>query len=235
MLKLDELIAKYVSNKSSRQMSLECFTQSVLVNHPVQNVLDLGCGIGNSADLFFKIDKSISWTGVDIENSPEAMMRKRQDLNFITFDGIKLPFEDNYFDLIYCKQVLEHVRHPSPLLKEVQRVLKPGGIFIGSTSHLEPYHSHSFWNYTPYGFVTLLQEVSLLPKELRPSIDSLTLIIRRITGGTKIFNIFWKIDSPVNAILELFGRLLGKSVQWRIIVKLLFCGQFLFWAIKPPK
>ncbi len=232
-MKFDELIVKYIPNDFSRQISLELFTERILVNLSIQNVLDLGCGIGDSADLFLKTDSKIVWTGVDIENSPEAMSRLRQDLNFIIFDGIKLPFKDNYFDLIYCRQVLEHVRYPDRLLKEVRRVLKPEGLFIGSTSHLEPYHSNSYWNYTPYGFVTLLDEASLLTKELRPSIDSMTLILRRIFRGTKLFNIFWKIDSPLNAILELLGRALHKSVQWRIIVKLLFCGQFLFLATKP--
>jgi SAM-dependent methyltransferase len=226
-------MAKYIPNDFSRQISLERFTELLLTNHSVENVLDLGCGIGNSADMFFKMNANITWTGVDIENSPEVMQRERQDLNFITFDGVKLPFPNNYFDLIYCKQVFEHVRYPEPLLKEIQRVLTPGGFFIGSTSHLEPYHSFSYWNYTPYGFVTLLEETGLQIIEMRPSIDAITLIIRRIMGGIKIFNVFWKIDSPLNAMVELFGKLLGKKAQWRNIVKLLFCGQFLFSAKKP--
>jgi ubiquinone/menaquinone biosynthesis C-methylase UbiE len=39
----------------------------------------------------------------------------------VTFDGVNLPFGDDDFDLVYCKQVLEHVRHPEPLLAEVGR------------------------------------------------------------------------------------------------------------------
>jgi ABC-type antimicrobial peptide transport system ATPase subunit len=51
--------------------------------------------------------------------------------------------------------------------------------------------------------------------------------------GANIFNIFWKVDSPLNAMIELLGKLFHKSAQWRNIVKLLFCGQFLFSAKKP--
>lgn len=232
-MKFDDLMAKYVPDDFSRQISLERFTDIFLANHPIQNVLDLGCGVGNSTDEFSKINAHINWVGIDIENSPEVKARQRHDLQFLTFDGVSLPFSDNYFELIYSKQVFEHVRFPSQLLREVHRVLKPGGYFIGSTSHLEPYHSFSYWNYTPYGFVTLLEEAGLEVSEMRPSIDAVTLIIRRIMGGAKIFNIFWKIDSPLNAMLELFGILLRKNAQWRNIVKLLFCGQFLFSAKKP--
>jgi len=233
ILKFNDLMANYVPSDFSRQISLEHFIEIFLVHHPIQNVLDLGCGIGNSADEFSRINPNVIWIGIDIENSPEVNARQRKDLQFLTFDGVSLPFSDSYFDLIYCKQVFEHVRFPAALLKEVYRVLKPGGFFIGSTSHLEPYHSFSYWNYTPYGFIILLQEAGLEVSEMRPSIDAVTLILRRITGDAKIFNIFWRIDSPLNAMLELFGILLRKKAQWRNIVKLLFCGQFLFSAKKP--
>lgn len=232
-MKFDVLMSKYVPDDFSRQISLERFTDIFLANHAIRNVLDLGCGTGNSADKFFKINPDITWVGIDIENSPEVKARQRHDLQFLSFDGVSLPFSDNYFDLIYSKQVFEHVRFPRQLLKEVYRVLKPGGYFIGSTSHLEPYHSFSYWNYTPYGFVTLLEEAGLQITEMRPGIDAVTLIIRRIMGGAKIFNIFWKIDSPLNAMLELFGKLFGKKAKWINIIKLLFCGQFLFSAKKP--
>ena len=232
-MKFDDLMAKYVPDDFSRQISLDDLTKVFFFNHTVQTILDLGCGIGNSADLFCKINPKITWIGIDIEDSPEVKARKRSDLKFMTFDGITLPFPDNHFDLIYSKQVFEHVRFPNQLLKEVFRVLKPGGHFLGSTSHLEPYHSHSFWNYTPYGFIMLLDEVGLETKEMRPSIDALTLIIRRIMGGGKFFSVFWKFDSPLNVALELVGRLIGKNARWRNIVKLLFCGQFLFVAKKP--
>ena len=112
-------------------------------------VLDLGCGAGGSVDVFRARDPDVQWVGLDVPGSPEARERTRRDARFETFDGVSMPFEDGSFDLVYCKQVLEHVRHPEPLLAEVRRVLTPGGWFAGSTSQLEPYHSLSLWNYTP--------------------------------------------------------------------------------------
>ena len=179
-MKFDVLMSKYVPDDFSRQISLERFIYIFFANHSIQNILDLGCGGGNSADEFYKLKPDITWVGIDIESSPEVNARQRNDLQFLTFDGVSLPFSDNYFDLIYSKQVFEHVRLPSQLLKEIYRVLKPGGFFLGSTSHLEPYHSFSYWNYTPYGFITLLNEAGLQTIEMRPSIDAVTLIIRDI-------------------------------------------------------
>lgn len=45
---------------------------------------------------------------------------------------------------------------PESLLADVTRVLRPGGAFVGSVSCLEPYHSFSYWNFTPYGWYVWL-------------------------------------------------------------------------------
>jgi hypothetical protein len=66
----------------------------------------------------------------------------------------------------------EHVRHPEELLSDIARVLRPGGQSIGSTSQLEPYHSLSLWNYTPYGFRVLVEGAGLKLDKIRPSIDA---------------------------------------------------------------
>ena len=65
---------------------------------------------------------------------------------------------------MFCKQVLEHVERPHELVADVARVLRPGGAFAGSTSQLEPYHSRSTGNYTPYGLQRLLTHAGLEPE-----------------------------------------------------------------------
>ena len=195
--------------------------------------MDLGCGDGNTLDYFRRKSQGVRWVGIDIEKSPEVESRTRTDGEFHTFNGIHIPFDDNHFDLIYCNQVFEHVRHPIDLLKEVNRVLRPNGYFVGSTSHLEPYHSYSLWNYTPYGFCLLIEEIGLHVVEIRPSIDSLTLIVRRGLGRSRFFSLWWEKESPLNLVISLYGKVMRKSPVWINTVKLLFCGQFCFLVHKP--
>ena len=118
-------------------------------------------------DLFRSLEPNVRWTGADLERSPEVDQRTRADADFVTFDGERLPFPDASFDLVYCKQVLEHVRRPRPLLAEVARVLRPDGWLAGSTSHLEAFHSRSVFNYTPYGLMLLFEEAGLELVEVR--------------------------------------------------------------------
>jgi SAM-dependent methyltransferase len=193
-------------------------------------VLDLGCGAGDSVDLFRSLDSHVQWTGADIDDSPEVAQRTRSDAEFVTFDGRQLPFGDRSFDLVYCKQVLEHVRHPAPLLTEVARVLRPEGAFVGSTSHLEAFHSRSVWNYTPYGLMLLLEEAGLDLIEVRPVIDAFTLVTWRALGTPRFFARWWAHESPPYRAISL----LAKATRWDHhtvnTAKLTLTGQFTFLA-----
>jgi SAM-dependent methyltransferase len=193
-------------------------------------VLDLGCGRGDSVDQFRSVRSDVRWVGVDIERSPEVAARVRSDAEFRTFDGRELPFEDGAFDAIYCKQVLEHVRDPSPLLGEAARVLRPGGLFGGSTSQLEPFHSFSTWNYTPYGLSLLFERAGLSLVEVRPGIDSLALIVNRGVGMRSFTRRWWAVESPLNRVADAFGRVRRLDGAQVNAIKLLLCGQFVFLA-----
>jgi SAM-dependent methyltransferase len=197
------------------------------------HVLDLGCGRGDSIDQFRNVNPSMTWVGVDIERSPEVKARVRSDAEFHTFDGIHLPFEDASFDAVYCKQVLEHVRAPEPLLAEVARVLRPGGALAGSTSQLEPYHSYSTWNYTPYGLSLLLDSAGLSLAEVRPGIDSLAVIVNRGVGMRGFTRRWWSRESPLNRVVDAFGRVRRLDGAQVNAIKLLMCGQFAFLARRP--
>ena len=198
----------------------------------IREVMDLGCGKGDSIEFFRKLLPEVRWVGLDIEGSPEVLQRTRKDVDFATFDGVHIPFEADRFDLIFCRQVLEHVRQPKGLLAEVRRVLRPGGYFAGSTSHLEPYHSYSCWNYTPFGFSELVRECGLTVEQVRPGLDALTLILRKL-ANTRLLDRYWRRESPSNRILSLVGRLTKKPHDVVNRKKLLFCGQFSFIVRKP--
>jgi SAM-dependent methyltransferase len=91
------------------------------------NFLDIGCGRGE----FLKGFVSCGVNGYAVDQSsaarkycPEAELRNSDIEN----DGI--PYPDNYFDVVYSKSVIEHFHYPERLIKEMYRVLKPGGLAI---------------------------------------------------------------------------------------------------------
>ncbi|MGH2916542.1 MAG: class I SAM-dependent methyltransferase [Solirubrobacteraceae bacterium] len=197
-------------------------------------VLDLGCGTGSSVDRFRARDPEVQWVGLDVPDSPEARERTRTDAPFETFDGLSIPFAPGSFELVYCKQVLEHVRDPRPLLRDAYRVLAPRGHLAGSTSQLEPFHSLSTVNYTPYGLSTLLEDAGLRLLEVRPGIDALTLIARRLAGRGPLFDRWWGRwwggRSPLNRVIDGYARARRLDAHQTNATKLLFAGQFSFLA-----
>lgn len=196
-------------------------------------VLDLGCGRGDSVDAFRAADPSVRWAGVDLPDSEELAKRRRDDADVATFDGTSLPFADGSFEIVFCKQVLEHVERPAELLPEVTRVLVPGGSFAGSTSQLEPYHGWSTQNPTPYGLRRMLERAGLELELVRPGIDGVTLIARRLSGMHPRFDRYWARASPLNRLIDGAGRALGWDAEDRNAVKLLLCGHYAFVARRP--
>jgi SAM-dependent methyltransferase len=224
---LGELLGARIPSDHSKQTLADSYAR------PVARVLDLGCGAGDSVDVFRSLSPDVSWVGADIADSPEVASRRRTDAEFVTFDGERLPFDDGSFELVYCKQVLEHVRRPEALLREVARVLAPGGSFAGSTSQLEAFHSRSTFNHTPYGMALLVEEAGLELVELRPGIDGLTLVAWRALGMPGFFARWWARESPLNRVIELAGRAARLDARTRNQVKLTLCGQFCFLAARP--
>lgn len=130
--KLRELLKSKLSTELSAQVDLPSFIRrkhDLIDKDAVSKVLDLGCGDGRAYEILRPLFPNLNYYGLDIENSPEVSRRERSDLAFYSFDGVIFPFEDEYFDAIYCRQVLEHVRKPDELVAEAARVLRKSAFF----------------------------------------------------------------------------------------------------------
>ena len=226
---LGELLGRRIPADHSRQVLADHYAERLRA----RRVLDLGCGAGDSVDLFRSVDPAVSWVGVDIQESPEVAERTRADAEFVSFDGRRLPFGDAGFDLVYCKQVLEHVDHPRELVAEAARVLEPGGHLAGSTSQLEAFHSRSTLNWTPYGFMRIAEDAGLEVLELRPVIDGFTLVAWRALGLPRYFHRWWARESPPYRLIELAARVARLDARTRNQIKLVLAGQFAFLARRP--
>jgi SAM-dependent methyltransferase len=79
-------------------------------------------------------------------------------------DLTQIPVGDDQFDAVVCNQVLEHVRDPVAVLREIRRVLRPSGRLIYSAplfyeEHQQPY---DFYRYTQYGVRHLFAQAALV-------------------------------------------------------------------------
>jgi SAM-dependent methyltransferase len=92
-------------------------------------ILDVGCGEGSRLSTLLPPGKC-GW-GVDVNKKVIIEARKKYPSHkFLSYDGRKLPYEDNYFDLVYTAFVLEHTQDPDLFISESLRVCKPGGTFV---------------------------------------------------------------------------------------------------------
>jgi ubiquinone/menaquinone biosynthesis C-methylase UbiE len=95
-------------------------------------VLDIGCGPGNiTSGLARKVDHG-SIVGIDIsaavvEIAVAEQSHKASNLSFQVGDVYQLDFADEHFDVVYAHQVLQHLARPIDALREMRRVMKPGG------------------------------------------------------------------------------------------------------------
>jgi len=105
-----------------------------LVDWRGKAVLDLGCAGGFMAEALD--DRGALVTGIDPAKESIAAARAHAQGRTITYDvgvGEALPYSDGTFDTVVCVDVLEHVQDVDGVLKEVHRVLKPGGMFLFDT------------------------------------------------------------------------------------------------------
>lgn len=94
---------------------------------PFENVLEVGSGEGSILYWLSTWGFSTNLNCVEISESGLEMTRakKIEHLNqAVLFDGYKIPFPDDHFDLVICSHVLEHVEHERILLREIKRVSK---------------------------------------------------------------------------------------------------------------
>jgi SAM-dependent methyltransferase len=227
---LRNLLRPAIPRSSSPQILADALVPGLLAGRRGARVMDLGCGRGDSVDLFRAADPEVRWVGVELTDSEEFAKRTRDDAQFVTFDGIDLPFEDGSLDVVFCKQVLEHVERPDVLLPEVARVLRPDGVFAGSTSNLEPYHGYSVANFTPYGLKRLLERTGFDVEAFVPGVDGLTLMARRLLSAPGWLERWWSHRSPLNTVIDGLARPLHLDPEDRNTLKLLVSGHYVFIA-----
>lgn len=96
------------------------------------SLLDIGCGTGNSIEKLYRENWERSYTGIDLAENMIQIARNKElkGVNFLVGDAENLPFEENKFDVIICKESFHHYPNVNNFFESAYRVLKPGGRMI---------------------------------------------------------------------------------------------------------
>lgn len=158
------------------------------------DVLEVGCGQGRGLELL--IPRAKSYTAIDkIEGVVQELQRKFpqatfKSMNIPPFEGIP----DNSFDTVVSFQVIEHIRKDELFLREIHRVLKPGGLAMLTTPNRQMSLTRNPWHIREY----LPEELKTLAAKIFPHVE-----MKGISGNAKIMAYYEQNKKAVERITRL--------------------------------
>ena len=108
-------------------------------------ILDLGCGRGEFLKGFIKC--GLDGHGVDRSTIAKSVCPEVEILQS-DLENEPLPYDDNSFDAVFSKSVLEHFYYPEKLVQEIYRILNPGGLVITMVPDWESVYKTFYDDYT---------------------------------------------------------------------------------------
>ena len=180
-----------------------------------QKLLDLGCGRGEFLRGFARCGLQVC--GVD-QSAAAKTLCPEADIRSANLERDPIPFEDNSFDAVYSKSVLEHFYYPENLVKEIYRVLRPGGLVISLVPDWEYNYLIYYEDYTHRTPFTL---TSLRDIQLIHGFDEVE--VERFRQLPLLWRMPWLI--PLSALLAAltpsFARQHSKTIRFSKEVMLL--------------
>jgi ubiquinone/menaquinone biosynthesis C-methylase UbiE len=132
------------------------------------SLADIGCGLCHWSRLLYRylrkparfagIDREARWVRDGAENFRQAFPEIASDLlTFKVGDATKIPLPDNSFEVVTCQTVLMHLQYPELALREMLRILRPGGMLVC----VEP---NNLWNYIAFTSLTANEPVEAITR-----------------------------------------------------------------------
>ncbi len=182
-------------------------------------ILDVGCGAGflsNKLALEFK-----EVHGVDISEESLYIAKKYDQSGKVQYqkaDAYQLPFLDQQFDVVTAMDFLEHVDNPEQVVKEISRVLKPGGLFFFHTFNRNFLAKiviiklvEIFVKNTPKNMHVI--ELFITPEELKQFCTNQSMTVQEMTGIRPRFSTITLKSLFTGTVPVNFGFTLTKSLK----------------------
>ena len=137
---------------------------SIIAPKPGMKILDIAAGTGSSSRPL--VDKGAEVTALDFSQGMIEQGRKQnKNINFVQGDALKLPFEDNSFEVTTISFGLRNTSNTEIALKEALRVTKDGGrIVVAEFSHpVNPVFKKIYLNYLMKALPVIVKKISKNP------------------------------------------------------------------------
>ena len=158
-------------------------------------VLDVGCG----SKPYRAMIPATRYVGLEYD-TPRARASFAADAYY---DGRTFPFADGSFDAVLCSQVFEHVFTPEEFLREIHRVLRPGGVLVLTVPFVWDEHEqpHDFARYSSFGLKALLERAGFVVEAQRKSTADSRVLAQLLNAY------FYKITHGENRALNWLAML----------------------------
>ena len=154
----------YTGPRPARDSS-ELFSAAQPWLAPTNRILDLGCGPRDQ--IVAAEHLNLEYVGVDFDSKDADILA----------DAHAVPFGDATFHAVLSYAVLEHLYNPIVAIREISRVMRPGGVFFGAVSQGEPFHA-SYFHHTAWGVMSLFTGAGFRVERLWASYDTLHALAR---------------------------------------------------------
>jgi 2-polyprenyl-3-methyl-5-hydroxy-6-metoxy-1,4-benzoquinol methylase len=157
------------------------------------DVLEVGCGEGRGVGLLMKNAKT--FTAVDkIKPLIDDLQKKYPSGRFASMNIPPLSgLSDNSYDVVVSFQVIEHIQNDFLYLKEIHRVLKPGGVALLTTPNRKMTLSRNPWHVREY----LADELKTLAKKIFKEAE-----MKGITGNEKVMAYYTENKKSVDRVMR---------------------------------
>ncbi|HEY3083371.1 MAG TPA: methyltransferase domain-containing protein [Chloroflexota bacterium] len=184
---------------------------------PGTSVLDVGAGSGRYRHLFSHcVYRAQDFAEYGAEST--TMFERPYEYTRLDYvsDATAIPVPDGSFDAVLCTEVLEHVPEPIAVIREIGRILRPGGrLFLTapllSALHMQPYHFYG--GFTPHFYDRFLPEAGLRMVTIEPNGRYFRLLAQELAraGGILLARRRYHRWHPLGIVVRYLVILLGPA------------------------